>query len=312
MSRVAGYVVLPVPLAEVGCAAHSLYLKEHHTGNSSSSSSSSSSGGGKTKTLFVGSVDLQHGMTHEDIAGYLRELFSPLGAIEAVSVSSFAEAEGKRAQATQGSSSSSGDGNVSSGASRFAHVQFAKASSVKAVLQAVTNGLFSASSSMTEITRRWGLGSALRVKSNRELRESFPLVDVDRADMKRRVDQAMAEFEEQEQLARLARERASRQPDADGFMPVQHRKKRKRQSESGGRKGGSGSTSAIGRNRGSSKKARVGDAEAAGGGGKVLKNFYGFQHKEEKQNALLKLRQQFDQDRAKVAKLREQRKFKPF
>ena len=209
--------------------------------------------------------------------------------------------------------------------SRFAHVQFAKASTVKAILNAVASGMLASSTSVAQITRRWGLGSVIKLKTSKELRDSHPFVDKDRSDMKREVDQAMAEFEEQEQLARLERERASRRVDGDGFMPVQHRKKRKRQSEVGGRQGGSGSVSAVGRNRPNKKKAllessAIVDGTVLGQSGeaqegkqvKSLKNFYGFQQKEEKQNTLLRLRRQFEQDREKVAKLREQRKFKPF
>ena len=89
----AGYFSLAIPLTELGCAAHYLFIREHHSGASSSS--------GKTKTLFVGNVDLLHSMSHDDIGAYLRELFAPLGEVESVSVSSFADAQGKQKQQQQ-------------------------------------------------------------------------------------------------------------------------------------------------------------------------------------------------------------------
>lgn len=290
-----GYGVIEIPLQIRGHAVHALYVKAH---------SSASNGGEKTKTLFVGNVDLVKDMSPEDIDGYLRELFGPFGSIESVSVSSFDELQERSAP------------------SRFSHVTFLKASSVKSILNAVQNCLFA--SSVPQITARWGLANALAVKSSKELRSSFPFVDEDRADLKRKVDQYMVEFEELEQVARLDRERASRQVDEEGFMPVQHRKKRKRQSEGGGggRKGGS-SSGTVGRARSNKKKTTpITSADLHGGAGaevggeqggeKTLKNFYAFQQRQEKQSTLLKLREQFEEDKRKIAQLKAQRKFKPF
>lgn len=43
-----------------------------------------------------------------------------------------------------------------------------------------------------------------------------------------------------------------------------------------------------------------------------LKNFYRFQFREEKRNRLAQLREQFEKDKEKIKKMKEQRKFKPF
>lgn len=43
-----------------------------------------------------------------------------------------------------------------------------------------------------------------------------------------------------------------------------------------------------------------------------LKNFYRFQFREEKRNRLAQLREQFEKDKEKIRKMKEQRKFKPF
>jgi ribosomal RNA-processing protein 7 len=50
----------------------------------------------------------------------------------------------------------------------------------------------------------------------------------------------------------------------------------------------------------------------AGTGTGELKNFYSFQQRQEKQNTLLRLREQFEEDKRKIAELKAQRKFKPF
>ena len=45
---------------------------------------------------------------------------------------------------------------------------------------------------------------------------------------------------------------------------------------------------------------------------KELTNFYRFQMKEEKKETLQTLREQFEKDKERVARMRAERKFKPF
>ena len=52
------------------------------------------------------------------------------------------------------------------------------------------------------------------------------------------------------------------------------------------------------------KKKKKGSAEAP--------DFYHFQQHERKRSQLLKLREQFEQDKSKIAKMREARAFKPY
>lgn len=308
---------------------HSLYIKDHVTAANS---------GGKTNTLFVGNVDYYPNMPPRDIDAYLRELLGPMGEVVTISVSAREDLEGEETNGEVLAAEKEGAllSKMTSRPSRFAHVQFAKSSAVKSVLQAAKNGWFAESA--RQICKRWSLDSLLRAKTPSELRGLFPFVDTDRVVLKRRVDGFMAEFEEGEQLVKAQREKRSREADEEGFMPVQHRKKRKRQS--GGREGGSGSTSAVGRARPNKKKntlvaaaigSTIGTGKGTGTGTdrgntaaadvsniaeqnseKTLKNFYGFQQREEKQTSLLRLRQQFEEDKAKVARLKAQRKFKPF
>ena len=79
--------------------------------------------------------------------------------------------------------------------------------------------------------------------------------------------------------------------DADGFITVKNRKKRKREQA----KRGSG---------GPRSRKRGKEYE--------LKNFYRFQMREQKRNQLADLRKKFENDKLQVAKMKELRKFKPF
>ena len=296
MSRSAlkgGLLVLELPLSARGCAMHPLYIKDHV---------SSGGGSGKTSILFVGNVDYCPDMPPREIDGYLRELFAPLGEVVSVSVSALQDADGEVEEASTS--------NVTSRPSRFAHVQFTKSSAVRAILQACRNDWFAEPA--RSVCARWGMDRHLKHKTPQEIRELYPFVDVDRVALKQRVDSFMAGFEEDEAAARRQREKRSREPDDEGFMPVQHRKKRKRQD--GGRKGGSAAGSALGRSRGAKKRPDGGgtDDGSAPNAAKTLQNFYGFQQKEQKQTALLRLREQFEEDKLKVARLKAQRKFKPF
>lgn len=45
---------------------------------------------------------------------------------------------------------------------------------------------------------------------------------------------------------------------------------------------------------------------------KELVNFYRFQMREQKQNELVELRKRFEEDKAKIARLKQNRKFKPY
>lgn len=302
-----GLLVLELPLSTRGSATHPLYIKDHVSAGGSS---------GKTSILFVGNVDYCPDMPPREIDGYLRELFAPLGEVVSVSVSALQDADGESEQASSS--------NVTSRPSRFAHVQFTKSSAVRAILQACRNDWFAEPA--RAVCARWGMDRHVRQKTPQEIREQCPFVDVDRTALKQHVDSFMAGFEEDEAAARRQREKRSREPDDDGFMPVQHRKKRKRQD--GGRKGGSAAGSALGRSRGAKKRpdpsssssstpfsaasASSTDDAYAPNATKTLQNFYGFQQKEQKQTALLRLREQFEEDRLKVARLKAQRKFKPF
>ena len=133
--------------------------------------------------------------------------------------------------------------------------------------------------------------SMLSVADRREIEN---LVEVVVEDLKEEVDEYMKEFEEEEETVRLEKIRRSREMDDDGFMPVRAKNKAKRITENNlKRKSGNS------RSRGEKKP-------------KELTNFYRFQMREEKKEALQSLREQFERDKERVARMKADRKFKPF
>lgn len=109
----------------------------------------------------------------------------------------------------------------------------------------------------------------------------------------------MEQFEDSEEADRRQREASKNQPDEDGFVTVSHASQSvgsKRELEEGGRKKG---TKRI------RKKKKV-------SGASELPDFYRFQMKESRKQSLQDLRKRFEQDLAKVQKMKEERQYRPF
>ena len=104
----------------------------------------------------------------------------------------------------------------------------------------------------------------------------------------------MKDFEEEEEKERLDKIRRSKEVDDDGFMPVRTKHKTRKVTH----KGSIRSTSNA-RSRGEKKN-------------KELKNFYRFQMREERKETLQSLREQFEKDKERVAKMKADRKLSPF
>lgn len=114
-------------------------------------------------------------------------------------------------------------------------------------------------------------------------------------------NQIMEEFEETTETLRLQRERAANEPDEDGFVTVTYNNNNSNaavevQQQSSGSKRSSSKSS---RHRKKQKKKC-----------EDLTDFYRFQNKQQKKDALQELRRQFQHDVEKVQKLREN--FQPF
>ncbi|KAI9018630.1 ribosomal RNA-processing protein 7-domain-containing protein [Phycomyces nitens] len=123
----------------------------------------------------------------------------------------------------------------------------------------------------------------------------FAVSRPDPAMLQRKVDSFMMKFKANEyEKERLALERMN-QMDDDGFVVVTRNKKVKTSD---------GNTSV------STFKGESFDASKVKK--KELENFYRFQLREKKQNELVELRKKFEEDKEKIALLKQSRKFKPF
>ena len=108
--------------------------------------------------------------------------------------------------------------------------------------------------------------------------------------LKEETDKFIAAFETREEQTRLARERKQNEVDADGFIMVS----RKRQVRS----------AVMEANEKKQNKKRKKNRE--------LKNFYQWQVREAKRDQLKQLRDKFEEDKNRIAKLKAARKFRPY
>lgn len=308
-----GFIVIDIPVG-IGGAVHQLYIKEH-SGRDAGNTGASPSGVGVT--LFVGNVDLHLDMSHEDIDGYLRELMSQFGDINAVYVS--AESESSRGRKRQrketsgvGAAAEDEDDDddaentqnngiqdvhsLTTGRARFAHVQFSNKKGLASFLKVVKAGQLDFIT--RKVGKKWGLGEGYSgVKDTASIRKGLSFMNKSNVqELKNEVNSYMVEFEEKEAVERAAAKAREQDVDDDGFTIVKSRNTRKKSNTDGK------DASTKGRKR--SQKKHKGTIE--------LKNFYRFQFREQKKETLLTLRESFAKDQEKIALLKEQRKFKPF
>lgn len=119
----------------------------------------------------------------------------------------------------------------------------------------------------------------------------------DSESLRKSIDEELLEFEEMEKKERLKVLESRNLPDKDGFVTVTRRGRRNTN------KDGSGAiVSAIDPKELKNIKPKE----------KVLVDFYRFQRRDSKKNALHELREKFEQDKLKIQKLKESRKFKPY
>lgn len=114
----------------------------------------------------------------------------------------------------------------------------------------------------------------------------------------------MEQYEDAEEKDRLARENAKREPDEDGFTQVTYSTTKvgsKRDLEDG--------VTTTNNRRGGSKRNRT---KKDVNGASSQADFYRFQTKEVRKNNLQNLRLKFEEDLAKVKRMKEEREYKPF
>ncbi|KAJ2717173.1 hypothetical protein H4R19_000117 [Coemansia spiralis] len=127
-----------------------------------------------------------------------------------------------------------------------------------------------------------------------EHRAAHPPADL----LKAELDSFMVKFEESQYERERMLSQQHNVPDADGFVTVVSRGRNTKNSD------GAGSVTA----------ASVADARAAGAKKKevVFGNMYRFQMRERKNNQLVELRKKFEEDKERIARMRQSRQFRPY
>jgi len=287
MRFVKDFRIIEVSLG-VGGSQHSLYTKIHLDGDADKT---------KSRTMFVGNVDLGRTLSHAEIDGYLRDLLGGFGEIESVSVSHFST-EGAN---NSSSSSSRKHRHETTRNARFAHVVFVKKTAVKAALAASDADY---SKLGLDIGARWGVRDDIRPRRKSEFAAQVPLFDLNPDETREDINTTMMDFEENEASTRKALMKAAREPDSDGFVVAVNKPNKKvrknttTESGSGSARGGHQNP----RNRGN-KKGKGKEKES-----KELTNFYRFQVKEVRRDQLSDLREKFEKDREKVAAMKASKK----
>ena len=168
---------------------------------------------------------------------------------------------------------------------KFAYIVFERPSAVKNAMSKMDlSKVHVASTDESPIltgVRKW----------NAEYNESW----VEKSQIKERVESYMAEYDKTVAESK-EREEELNEPDDEGWITVTKvdKKKATRRTERRTEDGGVGK-----KNRRKKKKL-------------VLKSFYSHQIREEKMNQVQELRKKFEQDKLKIAKMKSERKFRPF
>ncbi|KAG6544578.1 hypothetical protein Mapa_014000 [Marchantia paleacea] len=127
-----------------------------------------------------------------------------------------------------------------------------------------------------------------------DYRAKRPGLDV----LQKEVDDFMADFDAKEEKARLEKMAAA---EEEGWTLVVGNKGRKKttDTESGVRVGAISSLAAEEKSKKQSKKETTDD-------------FYRFQRRDARRNEVLELQKKFEEDKKRIAKMREARKFRPY
>lgn len=128
---------------------------------------------------------------------------------------------------------------------------------------------------------------------------AYDLSRPDAAELQEEVDTFMMKFKADEYQKEREKLERMNQMDDDGFTVVVRHKKTK----------ATDGTIHVGSITAEAAEAQK---EVAAKKKKELVNFYRFQMREKKQNELVDLRRRFEEDKAKIAQLKQTRKFKPY
>lgn len=350
--KIKGYLPIRVslPTSDTNNGAHSytsfIYIKEHNQksqpGSSGSGGDLSSVGGGAGATLFIANAPT-NGPLRTDL--FLRALFEPYGNIQRVTVTqdprkvgslTTGGGEGEDALETFREAAVMGlDADVGGGASerkkgdgKFAHVVFTSGKEMKNALKRLTKEISDAEDvfimQLDEERKEQLVAETTQLEANHEddddeaqnnSESSLTGIHAVAAQARRKAcrhisrqklmqmcNDAMALFESEEEKAAQRAKLAGEQPDEDGFITVVHKSAP-----------AFGATNDLEEEQYHRRKAgKRNRKRKAGSGAEELPDFYRFQLKETRKNEVQDLKKRFEEDLAKVRKMKEERAFRPF
>lgn len=298
VNRIKGYlpVRLQLPLEDGIFDETFVYVKEHNEKASNKST---------TTTLFVVNAPVIPGVATRTL---LKALFGSWSDIQRVTVVS---------HSTRAQQSMTPSWLPTNSEGSYAHVIYASPQALKKTIKALERNhvlaldaaelqtLQDASVNADEEEEEGPTNHSGRKNARQsiilELAERYRRSIPDRNEILEECNQIMERFEETSETLRLERERAANEPDEDGFVTVTYT--------------GSNSNVALepvqeasAVKRASSKSSRHRKKQKKKC--EDLTDFYRFQNKQQKKDALQELRRQFQHDVEKVQKLREN--FQPF
>eukprot|EP01087_Luapelamoeba_hula_P015374 TRINITY_DN458_c0_g1_i1.p1 TRINITY_DN458_c0_g1~~TRINITY_DN458_c0_g1_i1.p1 ORF type:complete len:355 (-),score=103.54 TRINITY_DN458_c0_g1_i1:26-1090(-) len=275
-----GYKVVPIQLGDEPSALRYLYYRQHLTKGTGDAPDEEEETP-KDRTLFV--TNLLFDQTEED----LLNIFGRFGPVESTT---FKRLTGLQEDGVH--VNDEGDENVvlfpKAEPGVFAHIVFDNADSVVAALAfdwaTLTKPLHEEGEQRG--VDKW-IGDYLQMRQ-------------DPHTIMAQVDKFMYEFDKKQALLRQQEEEEAGKVDDDGFVMVRSKKgkKRVRDSDSG---------AVVG-----TVKAGVDITTRDKKKPKTLDDFYRYQRRENRRKQLADLRIQFEEDKKRIAKMRLQRKFKPF
>jgi ribosomal RNA-processing protein 7 len=178
---------------------------------------------------------------------------------------------------------------------RFAHVQFEDRKTMMEILRKPDSEF-----EENKLSLQTYLSSLSPPSSQEMVRLEMENRIVNEEELLELLNSELTAFRERQRELEEEQMKAGEEPDEDGFVTVVYNNKKKRKME------GENNSNAFTR----SKKQRRHRNNKKGA--KELKNFYRFQMLEDKINKLDHLRKKVEDDKARIAKMRQNRKFKPF
>ncbi|KAK3250008.1 hypothetical protein CYMTET_40592 [Cymbomonas tetramitiformis] len=124
----------------------------------------------------------------------------------------------------------------------------------------------------------------------------------DSQQLRQQLDDYVTQYEEEEKLKKEAEEAAAAAEANDGWTVVVSKKGRQKTT------GGGIAVGAVAHAKTGTIAAKAEEKKSS----RVSDDFYRFQRREANRNELLALREKFEEDKAKVAKLKASRKFRPY